>query len=352
LDTRVTEVARLLVDYSTKIKEGDKVLIQITDCGMDLAVEVYKLAAAKGASPLITATPTEAERGYYSVVSGKQLSPVPEHVLALIKASDVFVSIRGESNPKALSSIDSAKISTRQLALTALQEERLSKRWTLTQYPTDGYAQEAEMSLHDYEDFVYRAILRDWEEERHRMRSLSNFLNNAQSVRILGEDTDLTMSIKDRYAVVGDVTHNVPGGEVFTAPLDNSAEGTIYFNFPAPRYGKEVSGVRLKFSKGELVDCSAEKNEDLLKGMVATDPGAKRLGELGIGTNYGIDRFTKNILFDEKIGGTIHLALGRAYPECGGVNKSAIHWDFVKALTPGELVVDGEVILKDGKLNF
>jgi aminopeptidase len=184
------------------------------------------------------------------------------------------------------------------------------------------------------------------------MINLARFLNKAQEVQIIGEETDLTMSIKDRNAVVGDVTHNVPGGEVFTAPLDNSCEGEICFNFPAIRYGKEVNGVRLKFHKGELVECSAEKNEALLKGIADTDPGARRLGELGIGTNYGINRFTKNILFDEKIGGTIHLALGRAYPECGGLNKSAIHWDFIKSVNPGKVLVDGDEILRDGKLRF
>jgi len=352
LDQRVTEHARLLVDYSTKIKERDNVLIQITDGGMELATEIYRLAAAKGASPLIEVTPTEATRGYYSIVEDKYLTRTPNHLFALVKASDVIISIRGENNLKALSGIDPKKISVRQSALMDVQEERLSKRWSLTQHPTNGYAQEAEMSLREYEDFVYGAILRDWEGERARMRSLADFLNKAEAVRIIGEETDLTMSIKDRNAVVGDVTHNVPGGEVFTAPIDDSAEGEIYFDFLAIRYGKEVTGVRLKFHKGELVGFSAEKNEDLLKSMVETDQGAKRLGELGIGTNYGIDRFTKNILFDEKIGGTIHLALGRAYPECGGVNKSAIHWDFIKSLNPGQLLVDGEAILRDGKLRF
>jgi len=352
LDQRVTEHARLLVDYSTRIKEGEKVLIQVTDCGMELATEIYRLASALGAGPLITATPTEAERGYYSVVEDKHLSLVPSHLLALVKASDVVISIRGESNLKALSGVDSRRISARQLALRDIQEERLSKRWCVTQHPTEGYAQEAEMSLREYEDFVYTAILRDWEEERSRMRRLAEFLNRAEKVQIVGEETDLTMNIKGRIAVVGDITHNVPGGEVFTAPLDDSAEGEIYFDFPATRYGKEVAGVKLKFHKGELVDFSAEKNEELLKSMVETDLGARRLGELGIGTNYGIDRFTKNILFDEKIGGTIHLALGRAYPECGGINKSAIHWDFIKSLKPGQLLVDGEAVLRDGKLQF
>ena len=352
MDPRVVEVARLLVNYSTQVREGDMVLIQLSDCGLDLATEIYKQVAQLGAAPLIEMTPTEAARGYYNLVENRFLSLVPAHTSALVKASNVIISIRGESNLKALSGVDSRKISTRQLALNDIQEERLGKRWSLTQYPTEAYAQEAEMSLREYEDFVYGAILRDWDEERARMKELAEFLNKSSEVQIIGEGTDLKMSITGRNAVVGDVTHNVPGGEVFTAPLDDSTEGEIYFDFPAIRYGKEVDGVWLKFHRGELVDCRAKKNESLLRSIIETDPGAKRLGELGIGTNYGIDRFTKNILLDEKIGGTIHLAIGRAYPECGGVNKSAIHWDFIKSINPGRVLVDGEEILRDGKLRF
>jgi aminopeptidase len=283
----------------------------------------------------------------------------PQEALTLAAETyDVRIRVLAEPNTKSLSGVDPARMVARSHALAPISRTVMRRaaegklRWTLTLFPTQAYAQDAEMSLAEYEDFVYGAILRDWEEERVRMRKLAEFMNKAEAVRIIGEGTDLTMSIKGRTAVVGDVTHNVPGGEVFTAPLDDSTEGEIYFDFPAIRYGKEVLGVRLKFHRGELVGYSAEKNEGLLKSMVETDLGARRLGELGIGTNYGIDRFTKNILFDEKIGGTIHLALGRAYLECGGVNKSAIHWDFIKSLKPGQLLVDGEVILRDGKLRF
>jgi aminopeptidase len=269
-----------------------------------------------------------------------------------VKASDVVVSIRGESNPKAFSNVDSRRISIRQTALKEISEERLSKRWCLTQAPSEGYAQEADMSLAEYEDFVYGSILRDWDEERTRMKSLADVMNRGSTVRVVGKETDLKLSVTGRIAVVGDVTHNVPGGEVFTAPVDDSAEGEVFFDFPAISYGQEVQDVRLKFKRGVVVDYSAGKNEALLKNMIETDSGARRLGELGIGTNFGITRFTKNILFDEKIGGTIHLALGRAYKECRGTNDSAIHWDMIKSMRGGEILLDDRVIQKDGQFDW
>jgi aminopeptidase len=185
------------------------------------------------------------------------------------------------------------------------------------------------------------------------MQWLKEAMDETDEVRLIGEETDLTMSILGRNAVVGGPTHNVPGGEVFTAPIEDSAEGTIFFDLPAVVYGKVVEGVKLTFVRGEVVEYSAERNKELLKSMIETDEGAKRLGELGIGTNRSIQKFTKNILFDEKIGGTIHLALGRAYKECGGVNESVIHWDMIKtmdALKGHRILFDGQELLrnKDG----
>jgi aminopeptidase len=205
------------------------------------------------------------------------------------------------------------------------------------------------MSLQEYEDFVYSAMLLDWKKETEKTRKLKKIMNNANKVQIIGEDTDLTMSIKGRTACTSDGINNLPGGEIFTAPLDNSANGTVFFDLPAVTYGKEVLGIKLTFENGEIVDYSASKNEELLEAMINTDDGSKRLGELGIGTNRGITKFTKNILFDEKIAGTIHLAIGRAYTECGGINESAIHWDMIKTMKPGKIILDDEVIQENGK---
>ncbi|MCW3988141.1 MAG: aminopeptidase [Candidatus Bathyarchaeota archaeon] len=353
MESRLRNMARLVVHTSTKVKRGDNVLIQIVDEGRDLATEIYREVANVGGQPLIITTPSEAVRAFYEVADEETLTAMPRHYLELVKASDVIISIRSNSNTKSLSNVQPKKISGRSKALKTLQEERLSKRWCLTQYPTVGYAQDAEMSLREYEDFVYSAILIDWDEQIKTMQRLKEVMDTIDEVRLIGDETDLTMSILGRNAVVGGPTLNVPGGEVFTAPIEDSAEGTIFFDLPAVVYGKAVEGVKLTFTRGEVVEYSARRNEALLKSMIETDEGARRLGELGIGTNMGIQKFTKNILFDEKIGGTIHLALGRAYPECGGVNESAIHWDMIKTMDASKghkILFDGQVLRrnKDG----
>lgn len=343
----MTKHAELIIGYATTTKKGDNVLIQLSDAGLPLAQELYRLAAERGANPLILVTPTEATRQYYDI-DATYLKNFPRHLYELTRNSDVIISIRGETNLKALSNVDPEKLSIRSVALKEIQEARLSKRWCLTQYPSEAYAQEAELSLGEYEGFVYRGILLDWRKERSAMKKVKEVLDKGDYVHLEGVETDLRMRVKGRNAVVGDATHNVPGGETYTAPVDDSAEGRIYFDFPGIVYGREVRDIRLRFEKGRVVDYSASKNEDLLKTMIHTDEGSSRLGELGIGTNYGINRFTKNILFDEKIGGTIHLALGRAYKECAGVNESAIHWDMIKTMKPGQITVDNDVIQTDG----
>ena len=345
----MTEHAKLIVTYATGVKKGDQVLIVASDYGLDLASEVYKEAAKLGASPLIVMTPSEVTRAYYEVTPEDYLDIFPKHLYELTKASDVVFSIRSDINTKTLGNVNPRKLTRRDKTVRPIQDERLSKRWCLTQTTTPGFAQDADMSLQEYEDFVYSAILIDWASQRAQMEKLKKALDPADKVQIIGEKTNLTMSIKGRNAVVGDATHNVPGGEVFTAPLDDSAEGEIWFDLPGLRYGREIRGVRLKFSEGQVVEYSAETNQDALKSIIETDQGSKRIGELGIGTNRGIKKFTKNILFDEKIGDTIHLALGNAYKDCGGINKSAIHWDIIKTMKPGQILLDGKILQKDGK---
>ncbi|MCJ7507092.1 aminopeptidase [Candidatus Bathyarchaeota archaeon] len=352
MDPRVSQHAKLIVTYATGVKKGDQVLIMASDYGLDLASEIYKEAAKLGGSPLIVMTPSEVTRAYYEVTPEEFLDIYPKHLYELTKVSDVVVSIRSDINTKTLGNVNPKKLTRRDKTVRPIQDERLSKRWCLTQAPTPGFAQDADMSLKEYEDFVYSAILIDWASQRTQMEKLKKALDQADKVRLIGEKTDLTMSVKGRNAIVGDATHNVPGGEVYTAPVDDSAEGEICFDLPGIRYGREIKGIRLKFSKGEVVDYSAETNQDALKSIIETDQGSKRIGELGIGTNRGIKRFTKNILFDEKIGDTIHLALGNAYKDCGGINKSAIHWDIIKTMKPGQILLDGKVLQKDGKFSW
>jgi aminopeptidase len=205
------------------------------------------------------------------------------------------------------------------------------------------------MSLQEYEDFVYGAIIRDWDKEAEIMYKVREVVDEGKEVIISGEDTELTMSIDGRVAVASVGKHNMPSGEVFTAPVDDSTEGHIYFDIPLVYMGSLIEDVRLTFEKGVVTESSASRNEELLERLLETDEGSNRLGELGIGTNRGITTFTRNILFDEKIGDTIHLALGNAYKECNGVNESAIHVDIVKSMKNGRLLVDGEVLQENGK---
>jgi aminopeptidase len=238
-----------------------------------------------------------------------------------------------------------------------LKNKLLKKKWTLTLFPTHAYAQDAEMSLSDFEDFVYSATFSDedkpvkaWESLKRKQDKLISKLEGAEQVEVIGPGTQLTMSIKGRTFINSAGTHNMPSGEVFTGPVEDSVEGEIQYDYPVVNQGREIDGIRLVFRKGKVVDASATKNEDFLLRMLEMDPGAKRIGELGIGTNFKIQRFIKTILFDEKIGGTVHLALGASYPETGGKNKSALHWDMIKDLRKGgELRVDGKVIQKDGQ---
>ncbi|MCE7908504.1 MAG: hypothetical protein DYH02_09095 [Candidatus Omnitrophica bacterium COP1] len=232
-----------------------------------------------------------------------------------------------------------------------------SLRWCLTLFPTEAYAQDAEMSLTEFEDFVYRAChvdLQDpvaaWKKVQRNQEKMVQFLNGTKKIRIVAKDTDLSFSVQGRTWINCCGTENMPDGEVFTGPVENSAEGTILYSFPACHNGREIENVHLTFKKGKVIQAHASKNEDYLNKMLDLDEGARYLGEFAFATNRGIQRFTRNILFDEKIGGTVHLALGASYPESGGVNKSVLHWDMICDLRKaGKVYVDGKLFLKDGE---
>jgi aminopeptidase len=230
-------------------------------------------------------------------------------------------------------------------------------RWALTLFPTNAYASEARMSLADYEAFYYGACLADrddpvkaWKKASEETERLKDWIEGRKEVHVSGPGTDLKLGIEGRTFIAADGRHNMPDGEFFTGPVEDSAEGEITFHLPATYAGREVAGVRFKFEGGKVTDATAERGEEFLIEMLDTDEGARRLGELGIGTNYGITEGTGEILLDEKIGGTVHLAVGRSYPETGGVNESAIHWDMICDLRQGgKIEVDGETLQQDGK---
>jgi len=270
---------------------------------------------------------------------------------------DATIRIASEGNTRELSNVEPGKQTLMARTMKPVSDIVRKKPWVVTLFPTSAYAQDAEMSLGDFEDFVYAAMFADeddpvaaWKSLRKRQDKLIASLAGAKDVRIVGRGTDIRLSVRNRRFLNSDGHRNMPSGEIFTGPVENSAEGFIEYDYPVCSAGREIDGIRLVFRKGLVVEATASKNQDFLRAMLKADAGASRLGELGIGTNVRIQRFIKNILFDEKIGGTIHLALGQSYAETGGKNMSAIHWDMIKDLRKGGVIfVDGKVFQKDGK---
>lgn len=356
-DIRVAHLARILVRYSVNARPRELITLDATPEAAPLVLAVYEELLRAGAYPFARMNPAETTEIFYR--HGKAHHFDTPHPLqrAVVRHLDGSIRIESDPNTRALSGVDPRKQARVSRATGPLRELMMKKKWCLTLFPTQAYAQDADMSLSDFEDFVYAATFADrrdpigaWRALSRRQESLVRQLRGARTVRIVGPDTDLTLSVAGRVFINSDGHHNMPSGEVFTGPGEDSAEGHIRFDYPICHAGREVDGVRLVFRKGLVVEASATKNEKFLHAMLDMDPGARRLGELGIGTNYGIDRFIKNILFDEKIGGTIHLALGRSYKETGGRNRSALHWDMIKDLRRGgALHVDGKVFQKDGK---
>lgn len=354
VDIRVKKLANILVNYSIKIKKGDYIQLGFEAKGQELALECYKLILKKGAYPIANASLPGFVYAYYKNASLEQIEHFPDLAMHESKRVAGSISIGGEYNTKELTSIDPKKIALRRKVTKPLSDIFIKKdNWVICEFPTEALAQDAELSLEEFEDFAYNATNLDWSKESKKQDKLKEILDKGQTVRIIAPDTDLTFSIKGRQGRKCDGHRNMPDGEVFIAPVDDSAEGHIKYTYPAIYSGREVSGVYLEFQKGKVVKATAEKGEDFLKEMIATDAGSCKLGEFGIGVNYGIQKFIKQILFDEKIGGTIHLALGMAYPEGGGKNKSAVHWDMIKDLRKGgELHIDGKLIQKNGKFMF
>lgn len=352
-DTRVQKLAKILVEYSIDVKKGETIEISFGIGAKEMALEVFKLVMKKGAYPLLNPFLPRFSYNFYKLANEDQLTRFPKIRLYEIKNIDGSININTQLNTRELTNVDPKKMILRSKALHPIQDEFMKKRWVICEYPTNALAQDAEMSLDEFEDFSYKATNIDWKKESKRQDKLKRILDKGEIVRIVGENTDLSFSIKGRKGIKCDGHYNMPDGEVYIAPVDDSANGKIAYTYPAIRMGKEVSGIQLEFKNGKVVKFSATKNKELLKESLNIDKGAKRLGEFGIGLNYNIKHFIKQILFDEKIGGTIHLALGMAYKKGGGRNKSAIHWDMIKDLRKGgELYIDGKLIQKNGKFTF
>jgi len=360
MDPRIREHAQLVAE-AVGLSAGDNFVIKSEPRADDLVTALYEIAGERGAHPLAVRTNRSggAIRAYLRAASEADVEfETPGHQQALIEAADCHAIIRAHENVTELGDVDSETNAAYESGHSPILDERLGDRWTLTQHPAPANAQLAEMSSEGYENFVYDAILKDWDEQRDFQENLVEILDPAEEVRIVsGESTDVTMSIAGNHAINDTDTHNLPGGEVFTAPQPDTVEGEVHFDKPVYQRGSEVTDVRLTFEDGEVVEHSAEKNEDLLTSILDTDESARRLGELGIGMNREITEFTYNMLFDEKMGDTVHMAVGRAYEANVGEeneqNESAQHVDMIVDMSEDSRIeVDGEVVQRDGTFRF
>jgi aminopeptidase len=361
-DPRVTKLAEILVNYSVEIKAGQQLQISSSPIAHELTLAIYEEAIKAGANIFLVQPLLEAAEILYSYASDKQLDYVSPVNKLIYETFDATISIEADSNRRVLSAIDPKRMARRNKAYAELMKtylERASRgelRWCLTIYPNNANAQDADMSLRDYTEFVYAAgmlneddPLKFWREQGQRQTKLVDWLKGHDLVAMKGSNVDMTMSIKDRVFISCDGKENFPDGEIFTGPVEVSANGWIRYKYPAIYMGQEITDIELWFENGKVVKEKASKNQELLTSTLNTDEGARFLGELGIGTNYGITKFTKEMLFDEKIGGTFHLAVGSGYPETGSKNESAIHWDMLCDMADSEVTVDGELFYKDGK---
>ncbi len=355
--------AKLLVNYSIELKEGELFMITGPYIALPLIKAVYREALRKGAHPYVKTGIEEISYLFFKEAKETQLefvSPLDKFEIETINA---MLHIWGTENTKMLSGVASekmARVTKARREITEKYFERTAKgelKWCGTLYPTNAFAQDAEMSLEEAEEFVFKACFlhkenpeEEWKKIHVEQERLIEKIKNFKELRIIAKDTDLKVKIENRKWINSDGKHNMPSGEIFTSPVENATEGKVRFSFPALYRGREVEDVYLEFKEGKVVKIDAGKGKEFLEAMLSTDEGAKRLGEVAFGTNYEIKRYIKHTLFIEKIGGTMHLALGNAFEEAGGKNKSSIHWDMVIDLRKdGEVYGDGKLIFKNGK---
>jgi aminopeptidase len=349
--------ADLLAGYCLDVQPGQEVLVRSTTLAAPLLLECQRAILDREAWPLLRVELPDATAAFHRHARDRHLDGFPEVSYAEAKKAHASLAIQAPENTRALTGIDPERLARAARGRKPLREQALKRRWCSTLWPTNAGAQQAGMNLADFEAFVERALfldqpdpVRSWGELHDFQAGLIERLEGAAELRVEAAGTDLTLSVKGRTWVNSDGKRNMPSGEVFTGPQEASANGRIRFGVPSSPAGVDVAGVELEFRDGLVVAAAAERGEDYLQRALATDEGARRLGELGIGTNFGIDRPIGATLFDEKIGGTVHLALGRSYPETGGKNESALHWDLICDLRPGgRLSADRKVLVQDGR---
>jgi len=370
-DTRVQKFAKVLVEHSTRIKPGDRVLIEGTTAAEPLIRELFIQVLEKGGHPhpmvaLPGMMPFSQDEMYVTYAKDTQLDFVPTFYKLAYDQFESRIRIHSATNTHGSGSVDPLKVQRRGKALNSITESQFRRgaegvfKWVTTLYPTDAYAQDAGMSLMDYSDFVFHAVhaheedpVAYWKGLEAKQKTAIDFIQGKSQVTLHGPNVYLTLSIKGRKFDNSFGTYNMPDGEIYTGPVEDSVNGWVRFTYPAIYGGVAVEGAELTFNRGRVERATAEKHEDYLLKMLETDAGSRYLGEFAIGTNTDIDRFTGNILFDEKIGGTFHMALGAGYPETGSKNHSAIHWDMICDLRQdSEITVDGQLFYKNGQFVF
>jgi aminopeptidase len=363
-DPRLAKLADVLVNYSVGVKAGQLVRISGPPVSQPLIVELFEKVLLAGGHPTVRMSPEELDEIFLKKANDEQLRYCNPLSLFEYEKADCSIGIWAEENTKALTNCDPGKIGISQAARKPLMDVFMKRaaegklHWVGTQFPSQACAQDGEMSLAEYEDFVFSAGLLDrpdpvaaWKQISERQKRLVDFLNGKSEYHVKSANgTDVRMNLSGKTWINCDGHENFPDGEVFTGPVIDSVEGRIHFSFPAVHHGRECDGVQLVFKHGKVVDCQATKGLDFLTSMLDMDGGSRFLGECAIGTNYNIQRYTKNTLFDEKIGGTCHFALGAGYPESGNTNESGLHWDMVVDLRQGGMItIDGAEVVIDGR---
>lgn len=352
IDMRTRKLAKIAVRYSLDVKSGDRVIISGSEESIPFMVELYKEVILQKAHPIIRFALPNVSDFFYKYATKEQIERFPEETMDILKRANKSIRIDTELNTRELTNCNSKKMTARAKVLKPISDyidkgkEVIS--WLVVAYPCLALAQESEMSLNEYENFVYGACLQDWKKLKNNLEKIAKTFEKGRRVHLIGENVDLKFSIEGKNALADCGECNMPGGEVYMAPVRKSLEGEIKFEYASIRDGKEITNIFLRFEKGKVVESRASKNEDFLREMLNTDENASYVGEFGIGCNSKIKKYTNNLLFDEKIGGTIHLALGSAYKDNGGGNDSAIHWDIVKDMHKAKIILDGNVVQENG----
>jgi aminopeptidase len=362
-DVRMKRLADVLVNYSTEVKKGDWVGILGDVATLPMLREVFSAVVRAGGNPTLFISDETMSRIFLREADDDQIKWLDPTMTEYVEKGDVYIRVGSSTNTRAMTNISGARVQQVASARRSWLDTRLNRsakgefRWVGTWYPTEASAQEANMSLEEYEDFVYGAAFCDKEDpiaEWRKMEAVQqhkvDWLKGKKRVTLKGPNIDLSLSIEGRTFVNSHGKRNMPCGEIFTGPVEDSVNGWVRFTYPSIVGGRAVTGIELKFEAGKVVSAHAKENDELLQAQLNTDAGARYLGEFAIGTNFGINKFTGNILFDEKIGGTIHMAIGMGYPETGSVNKSAVHWDMICDMRDdSEIYVDGELLYKNGQ---